>query len=207
MSDAREVGILFSGPMVRSLLSGNKTETRRILKDAPPGDGWHCDRTITGLRWVASAGSPSMPVKSRWNVGDRLWVRETFARVGDNDDDIHACPDLTKHVYFRADSVQPEVLKWRPSIFMPRWASRITLEVTALRVERLQDITCAGAIAEGIPVTANFATIDCDTPDPREGYAVLWDRINGPGSWDANPFVSVTTFRRIAPATGGAADG
>lgn len=242
MSDAREVGILFSGPMVRSLLSHDKTETRRILKPQPPAEcsinfdlgdeAWLPEEQRTPRRRHFEAWSGPLfsnkpenylcgihTWKYRWCVGDRLWVRERWRTLQKWDclKPSYLLDDLDKIQYAEAPPRNPLWAwgKWRPSIFMPRWASRITLEVTALRVERLQEIDEAGAIAEGVI----FDPLGGWSGDPSNNllwhtspvlaYALLWCSINGPGSWDANPFVSVTTFRRIAntPAIGGAADG
>jgi hypothetical protein len=88
--------------------------------------------------------------------------------------------------------------KWRPSIHMPRWASRITLEVTGVRVERLQDISEADAREEGcLPVVHGDGAVDCGTR--KTAFRALWDSINGPDSWGANPFVWVVEFRRVHP--------
>ncbi|APG91105.1 hypothetical protein [Sinorhizobium americanum] len=187
--------ILFSGPMVQSLLAGRKTQTRRLIKPQPTapylenGDWW--DETVPG------AATP-MVVKAY--VGDRLWVKETHARVGDNGDDHMACPDLTKLVYYRADDVQPELSRWRSSIFMRRQDSRLTLIVTDVRVERLQDISEDDAAAEGWPAPeqrARTGIAEIKDAYPIGWYAWLWDQINGAGAWDANPWVAAYTFTVI----------
>jgi hypothetical protein len=82
----------------------------------------------------------------------------------------------------------------RPSIHMPRWASRLTLDVSAVRVQRLQEISSADAIAEGIPAPANSSTIDCETPDPRDAFRSLWESIHGKGAWEANPWIAAVSF-------------
>ena len=95
--------------------------------------------------------------------------------------------------------------KWRPSIHMPRWASRITLEITDVNVERLQEISEADAKAEGVELSSALASFICDTPSMRRkfksayvsAFCDLWESINGPGSWDANPYVWVIEFRRV----------
>src|SRR5690606_13214326 len=98
--------------------------------------------------------------------------------------------------------VMDERCGWRPSIFMPKWACRLWLRVDDERVERLQEITSAGAIAEGVGPFANSETIDCDTKDPREVFAGLWDTINGAKApWTSNPFVWVVTFSRTEAPT------
>lgn len=164
--------IIFSAPMVRALLDGRKTMTRR--------KAWKKEGERGFVQW-GEGPSPWQRVQP----GDRLWVRE-------------ACmSDPDRFTIYRADWERYNVcdtMRWRPSIHMPRWASRLTLTVTAVRVERLQEISCADAIAEGIAPAANSQTIDCDTPDPRDEFHALWDRLHGEGAWDANPEVVAITF-------------
>lgn len=202
----KERPILFSGPMVRALLDGRKTQTRRVAKTfAPieynPHDDreyvlWHAGKTIarvparnpheeSDLRMASPYGEP----------GDRLWVRETFGLVTGNG----------VRVVYRADAEQPPRvgypddpitdMKWTPSIYMRRQHSRITLAVTSVRVERVQAITCADAIAEGID--GPKSTDKAYGWDPTDTFRDLWDSINGKRpscSWDANPFVWVVGF-------------
>ena len=160
--------ILFSAPMVRAILDRTKTQTRRVVKLKP-------DYMETFLRLpnkVACCpyGQP----------GGRLWVRETFE---DCESALHSC------VLYRADGGTPGT-KWTPSIHMPRWASRITLEITGVRVERLQDISEEDAISEGTPFPCGGWV---------GGYQKLWESIHGPGSWDLNPWVWVVEFKRVTP--------
>ncbi|MDX0354272.1 hypothetical protein GOC51_03500 [Sinorhizobium meliloti] len=210
--------ILFSGPMVRALLDGRKTQTRRLCKDQPPAGVTIIRKTIRpfgkepyhAFERRTKFGNFGGEVPVKISRGDRLWVKETHARVGDNGDDHMACPDLTRLVYYRADDVQPELSRWRPSIFMRRQDSRLTLIVTEVRVERLQDISEADAIAEGIerhhsgwmPYSTAFYEADGVTPanyhvDPRESYRSLWNKINGFGAWEANPWIAAHTFTVI----------
>jgi len=112
-------------------------------------------------------------VYPRAQVGDRLWVKENFAKVGDNDDDIHACPDMRVLAYYRADAVVPEQLRWRSSLFMPRWASRLTLTVTDVRIERLQAISKSDAIAEGATARPNCSGFG----DRNEGWSMDWSQV------------------------------
>ena len=179
----KERPILFSGPMVRAILDGSKTQTRRVAKefDEMPNLDGILQRfpRQNGCRH----GSP----------GDRLWVRETWAHERDGT----GCPDDTGVLYRATDPGWDDEgtgLRWRPSIYMPRWASRITLEITAVRVERLQSISEADARAEG--VTPNAFE---QTSDNWGGvlYRRLWEQINGPGSWHANPWVWAITFQRL----------
>jgi hypothetical protein len=175
---SRERPILFSGPMVRALLDGTKTQTRRVLK--PGGD----------YRQDLVAPADGVPSRCRFGApGDRLWVRETWA-----------CNPYDDALWYRATDQLPDKaeygpLKWRPSIFMPRAASRITLVITGVRVERLQDITRGDAMAEGCPF-ANMARGE----DPRVWYEHLWCNLNGADSWRANQWVWVVEFRKTPNA-------
>jgi hypothetical protein len=135
--------------------------------------------------------------------GDRLWVREAFIHepadyVWEASVSIPCRPATT---VYRADAGDPRGGRWTPSIHMPRSLSRITLEVTAVRVERLQDISEADAIAEGIerrgPGWAWYSDPKAYTMQPIVSYCDLWEQINGPGSWDANPWVWVVEFNRV----------
>lgn len=201
---ATERPILFSAPMVRGILAGTKAQTRRIWK-MPPGMGWYvsgalkgeetgdvCD--LTGPGWC-SVDEVRCPYG---RPGDRLWVRETWGYFGG--DEYLYQKDLGS-VGYRAsqfdgiDHVPGG--RWRPSIHMPRWASRITLEVTGVRVERLQDISIADAMAEGV--------VECNPSlrglgpcsEWRYAYEDLWKQINGQGAWESNPWVWVVEFKRI----------
>lgn len=194
----KERPILFSGPMVRALLDGSKTQTRRVVKRQPPADVAsirvsHYHPTVIDRRGDEQPGAEIFGAYSddgEWGSkfpygepGDRLWVRETFR-------------DYTEHelgLAYRADWPDENIKRqWIPSIHMPRWASRISLEVTAVRVERLQDISRGDAMDEGCPFP-NMATGD----DPRTWFSDLWSQINGAASWDANPWVWVVEFKRI----------
>lgn len=192
----KERPILFSGPMARAILDGTKTQTRRIVKPFPPEavssfyrpfatepNNWH-GYGGDAIRWYGSCpyGQPG---------GDRLYVRETWAAS-------HAYDHLPPHLIPRSARIHYAAteerggLLWRPSIHMPRWASRITLEITDVRVERLQDISEADSIAEGVIHNPLLAT------NSRESFMHLWGRINGPRSWDANPWVWAITFKRLS---------
>jgi hypothetical protein len=201
--------ILFKAPMVRALLDGKKTQTRRVVKARADKDmGPRCVMQPHEIAGEVNGGSYlNSPY---WEPGDRLWVREVWRTVAEAD----ALPprDLTPahRLWFEADA--PHQLgfgKLRPSMFMPRWASRITLEVTEVRVERLQDISTADAWAEGMP-DAPPPGVYIDRMDefvrwsdgvmrenPKQAYRTLWESINGAGSWGANPWVWVVAFKRI----------
>jgi len=158
--------ILFSAPMVRAILDGSKTQTRRVWK-MPRG----CDECRRPY------GQP----------GDRLWVRETWRSYPDG-------------IVYRADYRDTDFADavhapWRASIHMPRSASRIELEVTGLRVERLQDISEADANAEGVKHSLHLP----GGRFARENFAHLWWTIHGDESWEANPWVWVVSFVRVKP--------
>ena len=233
----KERPILFSGPMVRALLAGSKTQTRRALRTQPPGHVVDFS-TFHNPKGDGLAHFAFDPVKRElqdWfavcpygQPGDRLWVRETWQGPLLQEHEIDADPDWhypsnlnqyknPQHCEYAADGgPKPEytdaddVMRqgWRPSIHMPRWASRITLEITSVRVERLQDISEADSQAEGatpIPdhcdhVRLSCADIGCSGPQPyRVGFRSLWQSINGPASWDANPWVWAVEFRKVTP--------
>lgn len=212
----KERPILFSGAMVRALLAGTKTQTRRVLptmvtlgRTEYPGkrakDGY------SRVNWLDTPEGIEAAVREckYGQPGDRLWVRESWA-PGDLMV-FNAEKDDPETILYRADraalhwdgkamrtpmdtyAFNWDSVRWKPSIHMPRWASRITLEVTDVRVERLNDCSRGDAMAEGCPFP-NMA----DGPDPRQWYAELWEQINGPGSWQANPWVWVLSFRQAA---------
>jgi len=199
--------------MIRAILANTKTQMRRIFK--PDRMTWDANGRYTthAMRGGELSTTGSGPFKpSSWlhycpygQPGDRLWVRETF--YSDPEDGL---------LLFRADGGfdgdQVDAgLKWRPSIFMPRWASRLTLEITGVRVERLQDISEADAQAEGIErVGGEFSCTPwrnyrIGRPDEMRShcaarsrsYMTLWESINGPGSWAANPWVWVVEFKLV----------
>jgi len=181
--------IIFSGPMVRALLDGRKTQTRRVLKPQPKYgfEPWQ-DEDI-GDWWQSGHGEAGDDILAvPYAIGDRLWVRETFREI--EGDALRATYAADTQSWVKYGGGGP----WRPSIHMPRWASRLTLTVTDVRVQRLQDITPANAIAEGIRPAANSQTIDCDTPNPVDEFAHLWNTIHGPDAWDRNDWVAALTF-------------
>lgn len=217
MTTIKERPILMSAPMVRAILEGRKTQTRRIVKPQPEWKERH-NLTSEGFAWERGKesllGWPDQDEFSKALVkfcehgqpGDRLWVRETFAYVGSCDPgylvfkaDYPKCAEK-----YGFDRIPPTIEecgeRWKPSIHMPRWASRITLEITGVRVERLQDISEKDAWAEG-----------CDGLDdggPTGGlsgygeFADLWQSINGEDSWSKNPWVWVIQFKTLEMANG-----
>ena len=190
----KERSILFNGDMVRAILKGRKTETRRPIKPQP---AFGCHYEIKGAH---NAGL---------HLGDRLWVRERWAADMSFDDlPPRMLPPRGMPIYYHA-TAQCMDYKWRPSIHMPRWFSRITLEITDVHVERVQDITNDEAIAEGAyevrkvgddiaHATWTMDGLDWRYDTPREAFAATWDSLyaaRGLG-WDVNPWVWVVTFKR-----------
>ena len=167
----KERPILFSAPMVRAILDGSKTQTRRVVKGEVVEGG-------------VAEGCP------HGTVGDRLWVRETF-RLS-----VPAHDGQTGFAIYKSDFSNPPQGLWKPSIYMPRKASRITLEITDVRVERLKDISESDARAEGVQAS-NTAEMKDGSPCYSLPYRALWETINGTGSWDLNPWVWAITFKRI----------
>jgi hypothetical protein len=196
--------------MIRAILDNKKTQTRRVIKEQPIGDA-------TG-RWIYCMSSTDELQRDKWqyeildpsghvytergterrlaNVkcpygqpGDRLWVRETFQYSGGNN--IEPSPGF---VSYRADgefTVQSK--RWFPSIFMPRWASRITLEILSIGIERVQDISHADAVSEGLP--CYHENYECALTSYRE----LWNALNAKRGfgWDVNPYVWVIGFKQV----------
>lgn len=188
----KEKPILFSGAMVRAILDGRKTMTRRVVKgrDIRVGIGTvtHRKRRADGDHWEPLPCPYGQP-------GDRLWVKETWA---DTRTECKRNP-VSYRATWNADDDFDRGFNWRPSIFMPRWASRITLEITAVRVERLQEITEEDAVKEGV--------IPCVEPDVVEhppgcvcNFRNLWNSINAKRGfgWDSSPWVWVVSFKRIS---------
>lgn len=199
--------ILFSAPMVRAILSGTKTQTRRAVKITHRTPGLAaCLEPPRGLLVRTNVAAELCPYGQ---PGDRLWVRETWAYC------VHALAaarDEDGPFVYAADGTKQYRLcdRWRPSIHMPKAASRILLEITAVRVERLQDISDVDATAEGVfelPLQAaepgRWWTGDVAAGAALHGrtpfgaYRLLWESINNPRSWDANPWVWVIEFTRV----------
>lgn len=233
----REKPIIFSAPMVRAILNGRKTQTRRIMKIQPDDDSRVDVGEIGDTRGVAyirgSRGGQCVRVPCSYGQpGDRLYVKETFYAWGrwetrfnekKGHDEWHFI-DMTlesgRAYRYAASmpgdngprqrgSVTPQWWK-RPAIFMPRAASRILLEIVPIRVERLQEISEEDAIAEGVFKKVGTSPVGdvVETHDggeliyvskglARNAYHELWESINGPGSWDLNPYVWVIEFKRV----------
>lgn len=200
---AREIPLLMSAPMVRAMISGHKTQTRRVIKGQPTAG-------VTGVSFEYGSGlqprfvfyrSGQQPViiKCRYGQpGDSIWIRETFLY-------IHSM----QSVIFRADLVSVEAAGigamyggWKPSIHLPRQHCRLTRKIADIRIEQLQDITEADARAEGfvskqfeaanvIRFAAGREPVIDDAPSARDAFHGIWCDLNGQESWDANPFVAV----------------
>lgn len=203
-----EKPMLFSAPMVRALLDSSKVQTRRIINPQPEVDG---SVGPAGLLYLDRIPHP---------VGSRIWVKETFARVHECFL-LHLDPEPDNGLSFnngfstvyRADG-EPSYwenygTKWKPSIFMRKEYSRITLEVTAVRVERLQDISEDDCRSEGVKHDG-FVGYYCDELDGeygshrcnwRAGYKRLWESIHGAGSWEKNPWVWVYGLKRLTASS------
>lgn len=207
--------ILFSAPMVRALMAGTKTQTRRvanfITEDAP--GVFHARNAGGGCAGMTETEVPiHAPVYARFAVGDRLYVREHWKTSIGNDGVKPRDLGPKTPVLYLADDARSEGYpvgtpgQHRQAMHMPRWASRLTLIVTDVRVERLQDISEADAIAEGIqsyhPSQSIVTFFHHTIPEyrnhgfinARRAYEDLWDSINGPGAWDANPWVVAVSF-------------
>lgn len=190
----KERPILFSTEMVRAILEGRKTQTRRIIKPQPPRWRWEIYKWDDRCVDIGNtAASPYYVIPKHGAPGDHLWVRETWATHPHNDDKKPS--DLPKngtHVFYKETGNNADHIKWRPSIFMPRWASRITLEIENVRVERVQEITHEDAVAEGCYEKDGKAR-------GRLGFSHLWDSINNAEGkrWKDNPWVWVVEFRKV----------
>lgn len=196
--------IIFSAPMVRALLAGTKTQTRRILKPQPTGHVWRYGWSKEGGATFSGDNELFTGRIPIW-AGDRLWVRETWAPLTALTHNDLGPQAIIDGGFYRADegTVDGEISKWKPSIFMPRHASRLTLTVTDVKVERLQDISdCSqpnDCIAEGM-FSRDFLTTCSDWMErgfssiEKCRYRDLWDQINGEGAWQANPWVAAYTF-------------
>lgn len=225
----KERPIIFNDAMVRAILEGRKTQTRRIVKPQPvvPAGAsiklydetalhmtgrrsWQVERPASydGQGVIGHRDGSGKQVnlgRMPFCAGDRLWVRECWSEMFTD--------GVGEHLVYRADGEQDKQWlsygRWKPSIHMPRWASRITLEITAVRVERLQDISEEDAKAEGVQMECDEegrrCWVDYMWPGTRitlsaaDSFASLWQSIYGVESWQSNPWVWVVEFRRLPP--------
>lgn len=244
----KERPILFSAPMIRAILSGTKTQTRRVVKPQPPMYfDRHCwfDAPVYGWTREPEPATDWHKVKCPYGkLGDRLWVRETFSTSGltkyhetgkknDHGGPGDPCCAFAATGTYKCGKRIPDAAlatgshKWKPSIFMPRWASRITLEITEVRVQRLVEISFEDCLCEGVVGTQQWKDVTVDeirsgsssiSPEDvdaaidagwnayaRSAYQRLWDSINGKKApWDSNPWIWALTFKL---ATDGGRDG
>lgn len=188
--------IIFSGPMVLAILAGTKTQTRRVAMRRHFSAEFHARGPAVGVQQALAEMFHAPHVRRPYGVpGDRLWVRETFRQH----------PGSTS-VHYAADPDEVSGGPWRSPIYMPRWASRVAIEVTAVRVERLQDITEDDAIAEGMttdprPGKVNGQPATLHPMSHRQAYIWAWDMLNAKRghAWASNPWVWCVSFRRIEP--------
>lgn len=206
----RERPILFSGAMVRAILDGHKTQTRRIMKRPPQpvmvdgiGTMPAVQKANGNGHWLWPNARAQVLAECPYGVpGDHLWVRETFmvephpADVGITREMIPRTWDsavaAAGTVHYAADpgaEIRADGRRWRPSIHMPRSACRLVLGITDVRVERLQAISEADVVAEGISTPGPFTV---------HHFRDVWNSINGAGAWDANPWVWALTLHRVA---------
>ncbi|HBR6634440.1 TPA: hypothetical protein ACHJAM_000698 [Klebsiella pneumoniae] len=226
-----ERGMIFNGEMVRAILDGRKTQTRRIMKIQPEHSGFGLRRVIDskngsddGKYFWSLSDACGLKIRSKsftcpfGSVGDRIWVREAF-RVHSRATEVatlvykaserNSWTEQTNRVPVSVCNKPATPEKWTPSLHMPRWASRLLLEITDVRVERLNAISEEDARAEGI---IDGGCLNCGEPEPcgcanpepdaTDAFAYLWQSIYGSDSWNANPWVWVIEFKRVE---GGAA--
>lgn len=219
----RELPIPFNGPMVRAILEGRKTQTRRIVKP----QHFREDHGEDASGQCISAGwYPDLRLCPYGQPGNRLWVREAFRFPQSLD---HLSPSEIGEkalaagypkpwcpTQFEADGLRRTPQEWRDFVttpqaneagrlragmHMPHWASRITLEVTGVRVERVQDISGMNAVREGVSIPEHMPQDGADPYWARREYRRVWEQINGPDSWSDNPWVWVVEFKRVTEAT------
>ena len=214
----KELPILFRGEMVKAILEGRKTQTRRLVKFPGKKDSKHQLLMHNDMQtvypmprfgfvfWSGDPGREFSDLAYRDSVdglrcpygqpGDRLWVRETWQKHN----------GLIYAADYSRELKKNSIIKWRPSIFMPRWASRITLEVVSVRVERVQDISLDDCLSEGIddkvlayPGVDRLTLRIMATDQLRHRFGILWDKINAARGfgWDANPWVWAVEFKKV----------
>ncbi|MBE0152948.1 hypothetical protein FOT80_26600 [Serratia fonticola] len=222
----KERPIIFNSEMVRAILDGRKTQTRRVIKPQPTLS------ERTGFNWNGYAygigSSHKDTIRNFANcfkvcpfgqVGDQLWVRETWQLIHSeyDEDEITYAPRIPEQhdsywqpvyeVDFKGESRETRGFPWRPSIHMPRHACRLVLEITGVRVERLGDISNDDAKAEGVTPAGEllpnipdaYLTPKGDFATAKVAFQRLWESIYGAESWQANPWVWVIEFRRVKP--------
>ncbi len=223
-AEVKERPIIFSAPMILAILRGSKTQTRRVIKPQPPDDwsptvGLYHPTIVDrhgeeqpGPEVFGAADGEAGRKCPQWAPGSRLWVRETW-RLGAHYA-IYTAKDIREaaefgthpmddHIHYRAHE-SPKDHKWRSPYHMPRWASRITLEITDVRAQRVQEISEADAIAEGCESQGGLVSAPME-PEEYDGYPAryefhgLWDLLNAHRgySWESNPWIWALTFKRL----------
>jgi hypothetical protein len=180
--------ILFNTPMVQAILEGRKTQTRRVIKPQPNSKAEYKGTEIG--KHVFETDIDMWHIKSPYQPGQVLWVRETWSMIDDMPYDNYVY--RTDYGTTEDDSFPPSMFKWKPSIHMPREAARIFLRVKTVRVERVQDITAHDAIREGMESEIPFDTVD--------EFKELWNNLNAKRGygWESNPWVWVVKFERMS---------
>lgn len=203
----KERPILFSTPMVQAIVSGNKTQTRRIVKKIP--DGFKFEGMCTEMDYSGISGhfegSHTLLIPCPFGyIGDILWVRETWTLLEEKD-----CEGMKTRNYYKSDHHNSndewfkENYKWHPAIFMPKAVCRIKLKIKNIRIERLNEISQEDAQDEGIKINQegfhcmNYHTKKMQMFTPEESFETLWREINGFNSWKENPYVWVIEFEKI----------
>ena len=210
--EVKERPIIFSGEMVKAILEGRKTQTRRVIKPQP-SESWMANGNtnwseyykrnrwgrLEKYLWICHPTENREIVCPKGKPGDRLWVKEKWYCAGE-----HECDGYPVRFEIDAELAAAVSTKWRAPIFMPRWASRITLEITDIRVQRVQEISEADARAEGVaPIPCEPASIVFNTWKAqfrfRDAFKQGWDSINAKRgySWESNPWVFVIEFRKL----------
>lgn len=196
----KERGMIFNGEMVRAILNGRKTQTRRIIKDCTVGRDPISKFIQIGKKFIGCYPE-DVPELIReccpYGVpGDRIWVRETWAEAGASSPDLKLYrANYPEHVPTHYENVPPaDEIRWTPSIHMPRWASRLTLEITGVRVERLRDLSEDDAKSEGITPPSGGVLPGWEY---RINFRDLWMSIYGADNWETNPWVWVIEFKVV----------
>ena len=198
--------IIFSGDMVKAILDGRKSQTRRVVKPQPISFVLSTEKKRKALKrytyFERNNSGYCCNACPYGKVGDRLWVRETWALIGEYNASNgywekwkHKIPKSKPKGFgptFKATCGRPKEYDWKPSIHMPRWASRITLEITDIRVERLQEIIGVDVMCEGIKLYG----LTLGEVYLRETFRDLWNSL-AKIKWESNPYVWVITFRRL----------
>lgn len=189
--------ILFQDDLVRAVREGRKTQTRRLMKPQP---------NLSGRTWFWH-GQQMEFWKAPHQPGDVLYVKESVYIddrypniVGEKIPKVRPNWLIDDQIHYRCDG-DIEGAKWSNKLFMPAWLARTFIRIESVRVERVQEITPADAIAEGIPAVSMWE-LDCESESPVRAFAAKWNKINGRGSWEANPFVWVYQFRLTEKTNG-----